>query len=370
MKITIFDSVSDQYGSSRICRLIMQIIRDAGHDVNAYVCVERLPESQHYARTIAFPMLVMTYLRKAPLSYIRDFFARIRTFRADLPMLLAETDLVYCNTLGTLPVAWCCKLRGIPTVLHLHETANSAFMRFVGRHVLPRVADRVLCVSAAVAQSWQIDHHPNTRVIHNGIPDLSQPERAETGEPRPYDLCFVGRLTEKKGIGFFLAALDVLSRAQPPHFDRPLKVVIAGGTLPGQPVPLELEAIASRANMQITYLGEIDDASEVFLQSKVACVPSLFHDPFPTVVLEAMRAGCSVVASELGGAREALAGANGELIPPGDVSALVEAIVRQHAKWAPASAIHNRQVFTEQFTFEQFRDRLLTLDLFNSNQSR
>ena len=369
MKITIFDSVSDQYGSSRICRLIMQIMRDTGHEVDAYVCVERLSESQHYAITIAFPMLVMTYLRKAPLSYIRDLFSRIRTFGSVLPTLMSDTDLVYCNTLGTLPVAWLCKLRGIPTVLHLHETANSAFMRFVGRHVLPRVADRVVCVSAAVAQSWQIDNQPSTRVIHNGIPDLSLLERAETGEPRPYDLCFVGRLTDKKGIGFFLAALDVLSSANPPRFDQPLKVVIAGGTLPGQPVPSELEVIASRANLQITYLGEIDDASEVFLQSKVACVPSLFHDPFPTVVLEAMRAGCSVVASELGGAREALAGACGELVPPGDVAALVEAIVRQHAAWGHLAINHNRKVFTEQFTFEQFRDRLLKLDLLLSNPS-
>jgi glycosyltransferase involved in cell wall biosynthesis len=369
MKIKIFDSVSDQYGSSRICRLVIQIIRDAGHDVDAYVCVERLPESQHYATTIAFPMLVMTYLRKAPLSFARDFFMRIRKFWVDLPTLLANTDLVYCNTLGTLPVAWCCKLRGIPTVLHLHETANSALMRLVGRLVLPRVADRVLCVSNAVAQSWRIDHHPKTRVIHNGIFDLSQPQRAKAGELRPYDLCFVGRLTEKKGIGFFLSALDVLSHAQPPRFNRPLQVVIAGGSLPGQPVPFGLDAIVSRENIQITYLGEIHDASEVFLQSKVACVPSLFHDPFPTVVLEAMRAGCTVVASELGGAREALAGANGELVPPGDVSTLVEAIVRQHAKWSPASASHNRQVFTDQFTFEQFRDRLLKLDLFHSNQS-
>lgn len=370
MKITLFDSVSDQYGSSRICRLIMQVMRDTGYDVDAYVCVERLRTSQRYARTIAFPILVMTHLRQAPLRYIRDFVARIRTFRAALPTLLANTDLVYCNTLATLPVAWLSKLLGIPTVLHLHETANSSIMRFVGRLVLPRVADRMICVSGAVARSWQIDRHPNTRVIHNGIPDLPQPEHAETGESRPYDLCFVGRLTEKKGIGFFLAALDELSRAQPPRLYRPLKVVIAGGTLPGQPVPPAIEAISSRASLQITYLGEIDDASEVFLQSKVACVPSLFHDPFPTVVLEAMRAGCVVVASELGGAREAMAGARGELVPPGDVLALVEAIVRQHAEWTPTLARHNRQVFTAQFTFEQFRARLLTLDLLHFIQSR
>lgn len=370
MKITIFDSVSDQYGSSRICRLIIQIIREAEHDVDAYVSFERLPSSQHYARTIVFPLLVMTYLRTAPISYIRDFFARIRTFRSALPSLLTDPDLVYCNTLATLPVAWCCKVRGIPTVLHLHEMATSTFMGFVGRFVLPRVADRLICVSAAVANSWQIDNHPKTRVIHNGIPDLAHPERAETGQKRPYDLCFVGRLTEKKGIGFFLAALDALCRTQPPRFDQLLNVVIAGGTLPGQPLPPELESIASRTNIQINYLGEIDDTSEVFLQSKVACVPSLCHDSFPTVVLEAMRAGCAVVASELGGAKEALAGARGELVPPGDVTALVEAIVRQHAEWSPATISHNRQVFSEQFTFEQFRARLLTLDLLHTDQDR
>lgn len=370
MKVTIFDSVSDQYGSSRICRLVIQIIRDSGHVVDSYVCFERLPQSQQYAKTISFPILVMTYLRKSPISYFRKLFSGIREFFAAVPQLLSDTDLVYCNTLAALPVAWCCKLRGIPTVLHLHETANSVFMAIIGRLVLPRVADRVICVSSAVAKSWQIDNHPNIRVIHNGIPDLSDALYTATSEPRPYDLCFVGRLTEKKGIGFFLAALDSLSIAQPPRFARPLRVVIAGGTLPGQPMLPALSAIASRENLQITYIGEVDDATEVFVKSKVACVPSLFHDPFPTVVLEAMRAGCAVVASELGGAREALADAHGELVPPGDISALVDAIVRQHAKWSPVSISHNRQVFRNQFTLEQFSERLLALDLFNSDPSR
>ncbi len=370
MKITVFDSVSDYYGSSRICRLIMQVIRDAGHKVDAYVCVERLPEAQIYAKTIDFPMLVMAFLRKAPFTYVREFFSRFRKFRAVLPSLLTDTDLVYCNTLATVPVALCCKLLGIPTVLHLHETANSIFMRLVGRLVLPRVANRLICVSDAVAKSWQIDMHPNTLVIHNGIPDLVEPERVLSDKSRPYDLCFVGRLTEKKGIGFFLAALDVLSREKPQRIDGQLKVVIAGGTLPGQSLPRELDVITSRNNLQITYLGEISDASEVFIKSKVACVPSLFSDPFPTVVLEAMRAGCAVVATEIGGSREALAGACGELIKPGDVDGLVDAIVRQHSEWVPDSALHNRKVFTEHFTFEQFSKRLLKLDLLHINKSK
>jgi len=137
--------------------------------------------------------------------------------------------------------------------------------------------------------------------------------------------------------------------------------------LPNQPMPSELAVIASLPNLEITYLGEIEDVNQVFLHSKVACVPSLCHDSFPTVVLEALRAGCCVVASELGGAREALAGACGELVPPGDVGALVEAMLRQHAEWGHEAVEHNRQVFTENFTLEQFRNRLLNIDVFLAN---
>ncbi len=369
MKITFFDSVSDQYGSSRMCRLIMQVMHEAGNDVEAYVSLERLPITQRYAKTSTFPTLVMTHLRKDPIGYFRDFASRFRSLKATLPTLLANTDIVYCNTLATLPVAWCSKKLKIPTVLHLHETANSPIMRLIGRFLLPRVADQIICVSGAVAKSWKLDRHPSSIVVHNGIPEEPELEKFKTDASRPYDLCFVGRLTEKKGIGFLLSALKMLNLTQPPRFDNPFKVVIAGGTLPGQPIPPELEHMASGANVQITYLGEIDDTREVFLQSKVACVPSLFHDPFPTVVLEAMRAGCAVVASELGGAREALANAHGELIKPGDVHSLVDAIVRQRSKWTPDIVTHNQNVFNNQFTLQKFRERLLSLNLLHLKSS-
>jgi glycosyltransferase involved in cell wall biosynthesis len=370
MKIKIFDSVSDFYGSSRICRLIIEILRDSGHSVDAYVCLERLPADQIYAKNISFPMLVMAYLKNDPIAYIFGFIKRLHNFRTSLPLLLSDTDLIYCNTLSTVPVAWCCKRLGIPTVLHLHESANSVFIQLVGRLLLPIVADRLICVSHAVAKSWMLDKHPKTRVIHNGIPVYIEPGEVLPDQPRPYDLCFVGRLTEKKGIFFFLAALDVLSRDKPHLIKGQLRVAIAGGTLPGQVLPAEIQAMKSRENLEITYLGEIDDASHLFLQSKVACVPSLFRDPFPTVVLEAMRAGCAVVATELGGSREALAGACGELVKPGDVEALVDAIVRQHSDWVPATASHNRHVFTEQFTFDKFSNRLNALDILQNKARR
>lgn len=367
MKIAIFDSVSDQYGSSRICRLIIQALRDGGHNANSFVCIERLPEVHRYGIAFDFPLLVMAYMRKSPFRYLANLIIRTYKFWFKLPTLLADRDLLYCNTLATLPVALCGKVKGIPTVLHLHETANSRLMSFAGRHLFPIAADRIVCVSDAVAKSWQIDEHPNTRVIHNGIRDLLQHQHLSEYRQRPYDLCFVGRLTNKKGIGFFLEALDSIRNTQLSRLDRPLKVVVAGGTLPGEQMPPELESIISDAVLHMTYLGEIDDASEVFLQSKIACVPSLFHDPFPTVVLEAMRAGCTVIATALGGSREALAEAYGELVPPNDTAALAEAILRQLAEWKPTSVSHNHKIFARQFAFEQFRHRLLALDILKTN---
>lgn len=59
----------------------------------------------------------------------------------------------------------------------------------------------------------------------------------------------------------------------------------------------------------------------------IAVVPSIWPDPAPTVVLEAMAAGTPVVACRIGGLPELIDdGVEGLLIPPGDRSALVRAV--------------------------------------------
>jgi glycosyltransferase involved in cell wall biosynthesis len=58
-------------------------------------------------------------------------------------------------------------------------------------------------------------------------------------------------------------------------------------------------------------------------------VPSTMPDPFPNVVLEAMAEGRAVVGTTLGGIPEmVIAGETGELVRPGDVAALANALER------------------------------------------
>ena len=64
-------------------------------------------------------------------------------------------------------------------------------------------------------------------------------------------------------------------------------------------------------------------------EAQIVVVPSIWHEPFGLVAVEAMAAGRPVVASRSGGLADIIAdGETGVLVPPGDPAALADAIAR------------------------------------------
>jgi glycosyltransferase involved in cell wall biosynthesis len=197
--------------------------------------------------------------------------------------------------------------------------------------VLP---DVTVTVSEYVARRQrEVGLVPASRVtrVWNGIP-LAHPDqhageelRAELGiGTRPLVACAC-RASPVKGVHHLLAAFDLAVRRT--HGSSKPVLVYAGDG----PQLDELRTIRDHlgARNDIYLLGYRTDAAAIVQSADVCVVPSVWQDALPLSVLEPMAAGCAVIASAVGGIPEMiLDGETGLLVPPGDESALAEAISR------------------------------------------
>lgn len=78
---------------------------------------------------------------------------------------------------------------------------------------------------------------------------------------------------------------------------------------------------------RVSYLGYRTDVPDLMRAMDIFVLPSIFQDPFPTVVLEAMAAALPVVATDSGGSVEMVVdGKTGFLIPPGNIDLGTQAL--------------------------------------------
>jgi colanic acid/amylovoran biosynthesis glycosyltransferase len=147
--------------------------------------------------------------------------------------------------------------------------------------------------------------------------------RAPAGlAPRvPGRIVFVGRLVEKKGVGTLLEAARGLSGLP----DWTLEVVGDG--------PLRASLEQQSRGLPVTFRGPLGRSrlTETYASAEVAVFPSVpaatgDQDGLPVALLEAMAAGCAVIASDLPGIDTAVqTGVSGLLVPPGEPAALADA---------------------------------------------
>jgi glycosyltransferase involved in cell wall biosynthesis len=146
----------------------------------------------------------------------------------------------------------------------------------------------------------------------------------------------VGRVVEKKG---FDLLLDAFQRVAPRHPDLGL---VIGGSGPARNTLIQAAATAGLAE-RVAFPGSLSRGQIAWAMSNAAVfvLPSRI-EPFGIVVIEALRAGCPVIASDHGGATEIVHdGVDAIVVDPCDTGALATAIHRVIADESLASRLRH-----------------------------
>lgn len=331
----LFVHASDEaYGADRVLLLLVLALKDAGRGV-AVLLADDLPPGWLSAQLAAAGVTVergplaparRRYLRLAGLpAYVRALMRARRHLRRRVRALRAR--IVHINTSALMVAAILGRPAGCRVVWHVHEiVVRPRLIAWVLRLAPTLTADRVICVSDAVRRHLTPLGLRARRVttVHNGLsPRDPRPASGLAGDG-PL-VAYVGRLNRWKGYDLFVTALADVAPAHPEA-----RFVIAGDPPPGEEwrtSDLERSLAAAGLTDRVLHPGFVADGAAVCDAADVVVVPSTWPDPFPTVVLEAMRAGCAVVAASGGGVPEMIEdGVSGVLVPPGDPAALAEAI--------------------------------------------
>ena len=208
-----------------------------------------------------------------------------------------------------------------------------------------RITDRFIVVSEAdgeVGTRWHVARPEQVRLVHNGVAD--HPLRAEPAAPGLPVFTMVARLAAPKDHALLLEAFAPLAgKAR-------LRLIGDG------PDRAAVEAQVARLGIDaaVERLGSRSDVPELLAASHGAVLASR-QEGFPLVVLEAMRHALPVLASDVGGIREAVVPEqNGLLVPRGDSAAWTRAMARliaepdTRARWGAAG----RRDFEDRFTAE------------------
>ena len=153
------------------------------------------------------------------------------------------------------------------------------------------------------------------RVVHNGV---TQEEFADIApQPDATDVVFIGELRHLKGVDVLLDALALLARD-----GRPVSATIIGAGPDAEQFRTQAERLGLSSS--IRFLGAMP-AREGFARGRVMVAPSR-AESLPYIVLEAAAAAVPLITTDVGGIPEVFGAQSARLIPPGDASALAQAI--------------------------------------------
>ena len=274
-----------------------------------------------------------------PIRYVAKI-QNVLSYGIRLAKKVKHFDLLYIHNEPNL--LFCLRPRsGQRVILHMHnEHLCTKLFRPFYRRALKKV-DRVICVSDYIRRSAlriYPEYEGKFCVVFNATDpsefrpfgDIAKEHLLDTiqMDSEHQYILYVGRLNPVKGVHVLIEAFKKVITKFPSA-----RLIITGSSFFEGAAKTEYEqelvVLSQSINHAIVFTGFLahDKLKYLYSAVDVVSVPSVWQDPCPLVVLEAMASGACVVGSEVGGVPEILENdVNGILVPPGNADHLAESI--------------------------------------------
>jgi glycosyltransferase involved in cell wall biosynthesis len=274
------------------------------------------------------------------------FLTRRRQARACLNRLASEPfGAAYCR-MPAYEAWWLWKFarrRRIPVVTELHGDWREAFLALPASNQGSKLANRLRARWADRAFGNMARTSVGVSCIGPRLRDLYVPEKvpamittnhtvaeSEYRSPREFvngertTLVFIGELQKRKGLHVLFPALKEVMAA---GVDFRLLIFGSG------PEEAHLRQMARELGIgdRVAFQGYVPNGRDLFdslHEADAFVLPSIGAEGVPRATHEAMAMGCPVIATDVGSTAWQLRDGGGVVVPPGDVQALAEQIIR------------------------------------------
>lgn len=350
MRVLFIITRSDRVGGASVhVKDMAQRLREDGHD--AAVAVGGSGPYLDILEEAGVPVEPLSMLKGGPPNPLWDPLAvaeLVRVVRRSHPDIVS-THSTKAGFLGRLA----CLLTGVPCLFTAHgwaftegkDAGKRRLYRFTEK-LASRWTERIITVSRydrELALEEGVAPEEKITVIHNGMKDEAPVRRQGGGSD--VEIVTVARFERQKD---YMTLLEACRRLGGDGWR-----LTAVGDGPRQDT---IRGAAKEIGLsdQFDFAGYRDDVPQILAESDVFVLFSRWEG-LPRSIIEAMRAGLPVVATDVGGVSELLeSGRTGYVIPPGDDRAGAEALGQLigSAELRAEMGGRGRRRYEEHFTFE------------------
>ncbi|MFX0205717.1 MAG: glycosyltransferase family 4 protein [Candidatus Hodarchaeota archaeon] len=339
--------------------------------------VEVLQHRGHEVHVIAFPMYIAQREDKIANRIIRRIVHELLVFAFTLvalsrifalkfdrkPLFLHSHSASFC-----LGIAIFARLFGVKSLHTFHSPIESCSSRL--RILLP-FAPELACVSEEHLKLYAkyCNITKEMYVVPGGVdcrqyspPNSDERTRAHAriveiiGLPDSTSkiILFVGRITREKGVDVLLDAAKIL-------YEKNCKVIfLVVGPLDQTKEQIKyVNNLRGQISSDINFylVGNIsqDDLLKAYQASDLMVTPSVWEEPSPMVVVEAMASGLPIIASKIGGLKSRIIdGVNGCLVSPGNSEDLANTLLEllKHPEQIEKMKKKSRNIALENYSLE------------------